>query len=326
MSRKTLYMHVGFPKTGTTTIQSNLALCSARLRAAGICQPDRLGRDAPGHHRVVDLVRTEGAQGFVEYLTEVLDLDRMVLSSESISGLIKKRSELWSEDLVDRLKTKFDVIPIIVLRRQDYMLESSVAQRAKHEKRLDLSFETSDAQRYRYDYLRVTDALARSFGQENVRVVIYRDDVPKDIWQAFCAVLGIDLDLPGQSRPRLNQKPHRRKVLALSQLEGINRSAGEDLLDAMVASDAIKDDGEPFLFSPADRRALLRANAAANRAICEQFGIPEDDAAYFAATEVCDDWAAPEPIRSGEWAAFVSDMVQFLKKRYRDGSGVSPRP
>ena len=326
MPRKTLYMHVGFPKTGSTTIQSNLFSSDAELRAAGICQPDKLGREAPGHHRVVNLVSTEGAQGFVEHLTEVSDLDRMVLSSESISGLIKRRSELWSEDLVDRLKTKFDVIPIIVLRRQDFMLESSVAQRAKHEKTLDLRLETSDAQRYRYDYLRVTDALVRSFGQENVRVVIYRDDVPKDIWKAFCEILGIDLDLPGQSRPRLNQKPHRRKVLALSQLEGINRSAGVDLLDAMVASDAIRDDGERFLFSPADRRALLRANAAANRAICEQFGVPEDDAAYFTATEVCDDWAAPEPISSGEWAAFVSDMARFLKKRYRDGAGAAPGP
>ncbi len=309
MKKKTLFLHVGLHKTGTTSIQKNLMDHEQALRLEGYCQPDRLGRPAPGHHRVARLLIDKGPTVFVDHLIEAADLDNIIVSSESFTTLIQLR-QFWTAELVDLINKHFDVVPILMLRRQDYMMESVFSQKAKHEHKVS----RHAVPNYHYNYLKVVEVLEVSFGRDNLQIVIYRDDKRSDTWKTFCGFLNIDLAAFPPHKSTANQSLHRRKNLALSQIELGNRGMGVATLNAMARSDAIRDDGIKFLFSPTMREDILRKHSESNRVICDRYDISKADADYFCSTEVATDWLPPEEITSDEWAVFVSDVVTRLSK------------
>lgn len=311
MEKKTLFLHVGLHKTGTTSIQKNLMDHEAGLRLAGYCQPNRLGRPAPGHHRVARLIIDKGPSAFVDHLLNATDSETIVVSSEAFTTLVQQR-QFWTKDLVTLINQHFNVIPILMLRRQDYMMESVFSQKAKHERKVELHAVPT----YHYDYLKIVEALEASFGRDSVKIFIYRDDERSDSWKAFCDILGIDLSAFPAHKSTSNQSLHRRKNFALAQIELRYRALGVAAMDAMARSNAIRDDGQKFLFSPQVREDMLRKHTDGNRIICERYNIPEADAEYFCSTEVSNDWTPPDDIASEEWAGFVGELVPYLRKRF----------
>src|SRR5687768_11764911 len=52
---KTIFLHIGSTKTGTTALQSFFSLNEARLKTAGIGYP-RTGRSGVAHHKLAEVI------------------------------------------------------------------------------------------------------------------------------------------------------------------------------------------------------------------------------------------------------------------------------
>lgn len=176
----TLYLHIGPPKTGTTSIQNFLWDNRGVLETHGICFPD-LGYRYPdidfrrnGHF----LVRNKPSEGqevshFEEGLGKIEELarqyDSIILSDEGLwkDGYRKKR--FWTR-LAKGLKEKqLDLRIIVYLRRQDLWVQSFWAQKIKVGKTA-LGFQEYlrfiRESGYPLDYCAYMDLLSGWFGKE----------------------------------------------------------------------------------------------------------------------------------------------------------------
>lgn len=86
-----IYLHCGWPKTGTTSLQAALAKHRDLLAAAGICYPRRIAqRERDAHHDVVEAL-TSSLAGRGAALDELFELlaryrdENLVLSSEFVT-------------------------------------------------------------------------------------------------------------------------------------------------------------------------------------------------------------------------------------------------
>lgn len=312
MTRPKLFLHVGLHKTGTTFIQRNLIVFQDELNSDGFFLPGRLGRIQPGHHEIAHLLRREGPEAFVDVVNDQRNLERIILSAETFSAVIKDRN-FWGPGVYGPLNRAFDVTPIIFLRRQDFMLESVFAQLTK----FDRVGSHLKIPRYEYDYTRVVDLLSTSFGEESVKVVIYRDDEKTDPWLEFCNAVGLNVDRYSSNTRAENSSAHRRKTLALSQLKLPDRASGRFLYAAMQMSNAIHNDEKKFLTPVEDRSHILRENIAGNNLICDRFAAPAEARKFFTSSQVDESWVAPEPISDFEWKAFIQDLAVMASKSAR---------
>lgn len=142
---KKLFLHIGFNKTGSTSIQRNLALNAKALRSRGILYPHDpdapytqrwqhvpLAAAVPGNQLNWLSPRKKKTKGAAwDKLAEVLDASdcsTVILSSEGFGGLTMQAEQ------IDWLKKKlagFDITVIAYIRRQDSYFLSAYQQRIK---------------------------------------------------------------------------------------------------------------------------------------------------------------------------------------------------
>ncbi len=147
--RKTLYIHIGTPKTGTTAIQGFCQDNAEELARHGYCFPDftwlcpdfRSVRN--GHFLVESVKDADGRvcaeaerQIFCRGMERIAELFRtyeaVILSDEGIwMATFERRKSLWRELAAGREEAGFQVKIIVYLRRQDGYLSSSWNQVVK---------------------------------------------------------------------------------------------------------------------------------------------------------------------------------------------------
>jgi hypothetical protein len=129
-----LYLHLGWPKTGTTTLQRAMAEHRDLLDRAGTVYPDRWSREGDDSHNniadwVGDLDRYDTAlRELTDFLTAHAGKD-VLLSSESLTTrLLRPRP---CEALLTMVRTIREVMPVTVvctLRRLDDLIHSLYVQ------------------------------------------------------------------------------------------------------------------------------------------------------------------------------------------------------
>lgn len=150
---KILYVHIGTPKTGTTSIQKFLCKNRNVLEKYGYCYPDFQDL-VPGYSAHINgrfLVQTSmvkskkdriGQRTYRVGMDRVINLfetyDNVILSCESIyRATYSRRSSLWQELKEEGEKHGFSVKIIIYLRRQDLYMVSYYNQKVKMNIRAD---------------------------------------------------------------------------------------------------------------------------------------------------------------------------------------------
>lgn len=137
MNKNTVYLHIGIPKTATTTIQKSLFENKKALLSSGYLYPDT-GITDFGHHNLArELSHFQGQQskfipgkGTLDELVDEIDsskVQNIIISSEVFAPL--------NEGGINILKNKlsnYNVRIIIYLRRQDHFLFSHWAQGVKY--------------------------------------------------------------------------------------------------------------------------------------------------------------------------------------------------
>lgn len=212
---KTVYLHIGTPKTGTTAIQYFCRKNNNLLQQLGFCYPDlgyrypNKGRNRNAHFwfgKVYDenntrdrkeekRIRKEG----MEKIQELLDqYPNIILSDEHFWNAPKMDSSAWMK-LRKQIEKMGAVLKVIVyLRRQDQVVQSYWSQRVKEG--LELSFEeyirTGKYEYFQLDYEERLTMLAEVLEQENVIVRCYEKGQykgkSKDICSDFLDIFGIE--------------------------------------------------------------------------------------------------------------------------------------
>ena len=310
---RSLYIHVGLPKTGSSAIQRFLVDNRAGLAAAGVGLGPYLtatGKSAALRRAIAD----DGLPAVMAGLAASPE-PAVAISSEQLSSMLFE-APAEAEAFRDAARPHFRPVVVVFLRRQDFWHESLYAQQVKTSYADTIEAYTAmmlGTYPGDFDYDACLGRIERVFGADNVRVRLYRDETPagdpNDVIADYLSAIDVRLDR-AQGVGRQNESPHRRKILFLGQVPKPD-PAIQDLAQHMTRvvekSRAIADDGERFLLPPALRHRLVAPNAPGNRAIVARYGLADDG--HFTAVPAADDpdWRPPAPITPAERRAVLGE-------------------
>ena len=327
MSRKTLYLHIGMGKTGTTALQEFFWANRMVLANNGICYPT-LGVKSGAHHLLSPHVPPFLANvwEFIDVAVWAPKLDEVaepaiLLSSELIA---------WAADDIVRafcavLKERFDVKIVIYLRRQDNLVMAGYNQQIKAGTQKRNIHAMLKHQLDRFDYRKKLAPWSSILGDENIiirpyeRGQFFRHDVRMDFMHH---VLGIDVNEDytvdsNNSNPRLSFSAMEYKRLLNNLIADTSQSAEFNavLLEYSEIIDKTSSSiySTQALLSPKDRREMLRNCAPVNEMIARKFlGRSDGKLFYEPDPEITNDWKQ-RVISDDE----ISDISKFIMQRSR---------
>lgn len=213
--RKTIYIHIGPHKTGTTTIQNGLKNNEAILRARGVLVP-KAGKKIAAHHNLAwELLgnkafdRSDGT--WEDLLNEIEgseDINKVILTSEAFSAFGMDEIEAIKKHL-----NAYQIKIIIYLRRQDQALQSLWVQQVRSisVKPIIPSFvdwlEKNDYKTYNTDHYTLINMWENVLSKKAITLVPFtHETVGKSLFEYFLSVCEVSYD--GMSTPpNLNISP-----------------------------------------------------------------------------------------------------------------------
>lgn len=190
---KTLYLHIGTPKTGTTAIQYFCVKNRDTLEKNGLYYPDFGYRFSNSHvnrngafyitnlydenkKRKLEEEKRIRQEGLEKLRRDFETHDAILLSDEGYWNHAKMEEDGWKEllEICKGLSVQLKVI--VYLRRQDELIQSYWAQKVK-ERNLQLSLsqyiENNKYTQFHLDYYERLQIIARVVGKENMIVRAY---------------------------------------------------------------------------------------------------------------------------------------------------------
>jgi len=323
-ARKTLILHVGMGKTGTTAIQNALWDNREVLATAGVTYPT-IGTVANAHHLVAPRCPPFLAHAgwrfldVSEWAPLLLDAgtDRIVMSSELI---------VWAEPdqvaaFCAALRELFDVKACLYLRRQDNTIMASYNQMIKAGTQIHAIDKIIDRQLDRFDYLAKIWPWEKALGAENLIVLPYeRGQFHKgDLIDDFLLkVLGIERPegfAVGDDRnpnPRLSQASMEYKRCINNLVREVASSNRFNPVIARYSEGTDAGSGAIFhehdLLSPEQRAFVMRVFEPGNAYIARKFMGREDGALFLDLEIPKGKRKKPEPDLGAEFRA-ISEMI-----------------
>lgn len=195
MTKPTLYLHIGFHKTGTTSIQTFLAANVGNL-AAQQCLYPQTGRGGNTHFLLANSLKKanmhlQPGKLYRELKQEIeaANLPKIVVSSECFMESIPPA-------LIARHFAQLNVHVVIVvyLRRQDLWLQSLYNEVIRDPSRRYTGSITNmrEVRTNVADYNAVLLGWEKAFGEENIRIRVFeKEQMPLGLYQDFMDVLGL---------------------------------------------------------------------------------------------------------------------------------------
>lgn len=294
MTRPRLHLHIGLNKTGTTYLQAFLQENQVELQAHGFeLAPLDNGKGA--HHALYRLLESEGPRRFRDVLKTRSSAPDVILSCETLCAYLMDPDRAVA--LSESLKQDFDLRLYIWLRRQDRWVESLTVEAAKRRARGDHHRHDPAL----FDFQNRVETLVSAFGEDHVFIRIYRDDLKTDIFDEFLSLVGAPTAGMRRAQPQ-NVSPSRRQTLFLAGLPKMEGSTARFVMDTLISTKSIHDDGQRFLLSPEERRAALEPHIEGNHRIAERYDPTATE--WFASLPPEEpDWFPPGPITVSEWFA-----------------------
>lgn len=244
MNRNSVFIHIGYQKTGTTTLQKHFFPIIDKIQYIGKFYngeqfynfDNKIINDLIFQNELVF------AQNIKEYRKKIMNLlvkNKIVLSEESFlsntmrpstvdmyiispcpAAIGRKLRRLFSEEF-------FDVKIIMTIRRQDEMITSQYAQSYTHYyskyrqtnsfgKFLSYFIRTNQENNFKtaLDYNLVHDEYVKIFGKDNVWVIAFEllQTEPKKFYEAWCELLEIESDK--YSKIALEKEENKRTTSA----------------------------------------------------------------------------------------------------------------
>lgn len=317
MTKKTLYLHIGYHKTGSTSVQTWMDQNREELARAGLFYPETRRNEARNFHgkhlhlfsQIAKAQKSGDDLGdalrriFAPYISEIdgSDCPAAMLSEESFSGM----SPAVIRSL-GFLNDHFDVRVVAVLRRQDEFLQSFYHQSIKTGLQRDFQTYILKGNWTRLYYADALDTWAEVFGREGMMVRSYdKDRATGGLLQGF---LDMVLDKPGAVTAEERQWNASTPSICYEIVRQCYRDgysfddafALRKLIDVTVRTSPKLREAEVFhreYLTPNIRANLREMFAETNARTCEEWFGGED---VFAEFNACTDKSAPlkdEPAR-----------------------------
>lgn len=211
-----LYLHIGLPKTGTSTIQGLLFDNTEALQHQNYLYPRATlgGKSdfAYAHHNLARAAYEQDASIWLSFQKEILAnrSKKLLVSSEAFSNC---RNQTQLEFIKSYLEY-FDVKIIVYLRRQDDFLQALYQtiivygeEAIPFDDFYERMFSEHEKNRSLDYYFLVNDIFATAFGKENIIVRIYEKSqlYQADLLRDFLHTVGIEptsdfaLDIPNNN-------------------------------------------------------------------------------------------------------------------------------
>lgn len=222
---KTLYVHIGTTKTGTTAIQHFCVANRSVLEKKGFCYPEfpyqYIGKSQKRNGVFLTAAAEDEKARFAEAMGKIRELfqdyDNIVLSDEGIWFALKKRRKtLWEELKEAGERDGYGVKAIVYLRRQDDFAISCWNQRIKkrvnEQSDITQTWEEFIRNHKKYinlDYCATLEHAAGILGRENIIVRRYDRNYLKDgmVQVDFLDALGLEVtDEYVMDQPILNTR------------------------------------------------------------------------------------------------------------------------
>lgn len=275
-----VYLHCGWPKTGTTSLQAALVAGQEQLAAAGLLYPERWRRDSDGSHNdLPNLLQAhlDRGCGFDELCDLLSSQDGNVLFSSESLTLWVLLGEHRYRCMLEFLAAMQEVMPvrcIWTLRRFDEVLHSIFRQMSMRKGLGEPKMASL------LDHFRIEDACDRMRGLESLAVdgavyvryeptgghnaaLLRSFDVPEEVVASVCSEI--------DAAPRLNPTPSWKQIVAAENIGAIAARSGVEL-DRDAVCHAFEHDGFRFqhdgpcvLFGPELRRGLHERMLASAR-------------------------------------------------------------
>lgn len=323
--KKQIILHIGFPKTGTTSIQMWFTENTAALAALGVLYPGT-GRDEQGyhygHHRLprslVESPLSELAAAWpdMEKLRDEMansPAQTIVISSEDFSTRLQQSEvDFLAQHLAD-----FDVRIVCYVRRQDEFIISvwstAVAYYGESDPLsccLDHSW---------LDYAGTIVPWARAFGPGAVVLRVFERSqlAGGDAVEDFLSVCGIDASA---GLTPLDHKHHNRRLpahIALIQAylnaHKIDR-ATIARLSALSSMLDHRETGSP-LFARGDRMALLAKHVEGNSSLAQSY-LGRADGRLFYDLTMPNDGTSPVEVNADTHGGVASSIALLVDDAY----------
>ena len=323
MRKKTLHLHLGMDKTGTSALQSFLYTNrDVLIQQKGLCYPETgLWHDRSHHEFAFSVAKLYGySEDNLHSLFRLLhretgNAENVIISSECLFKTPLRDNFTTFYDLVHSV---FDKVRVIVyVRRQDEWIES----RHKHSIISNAELSLDILQRPQFcDYKQFIDRWADQIGKENVTVRAYEKQqfTGGNIFSDFLSLFSLSMDeryrLPTEN---LNVSLGRDETyfkklcndigFVSAGIHGLNQTLVEHTKIALLASN------NDTLMSPAERTDLVRKYSVVNAAIATEYMGRESGVLFL----------DPLPDTGESWEPYgglsveaLSDLWRFIGKHY----------
>lgn len=336
-----LYLHIGTPKTGTTSIQYFLEDNQKIFLDKGYCFPDmgyeyfEIARKNRNAHFLFDCIyhtedkqkyekakkeRSEGIKKLIDYLDSY---DNVILSDENVWIHFQKIENFW-EELKDALEEHGHSIKVIVyLRRQDTYIRSYYTEMVKslHQRRTFVDYINTDTPALiGSDYLSTVDLIASVIGQENVMVRPFERNqlLNGDLYADFLNCLGLSLTdefnctIPTRNETIAGEYIQVKQILNSNPDFARRRSFFRPLAEAsMLHCEKKADYRRATLFPDNNPSQYLEQYEEGNKILAKKYLNREDGILFYEAPKSEE---GLEPYTTEELVLTCGDLILELKR------------
>ena len=307
--KKTLYLHVGMHKTGTTTIQHFLYHNRRMLSRYGLLYPSR-HTYGYAHHETSNFFnkkekflpdfikerygnRKNWESAINAQKKEMLSAsnDKLILSSETFMRC--------NHAMVREYYDEFDIKIIIFLRRQDAWLESTLNQNMKMNMDMETGLEDHTRKKEKnLDYYRLLNLWAEHFGRDNLIIVPFqKSSFPVSLEAAFLQLIDVPWNSRFQRQKAKNTRLNRDCIAYLNDFPEKNRIRNPEfhrIVDLLQNYSVMKPDlpEHRFSYPPQERLDILAKYRESSQKVAKEF-LQLDSGVLFDESEplIQDAWA-----------------------------------
>lgn len=304
--KPTIFIHIGTPKTGTTSLQTAFKSCEQLLLEKMVLYPNAMFFG--GHHDLARNIKNSKdssiISSFFEDITSAYhqkDFNKVVISSEAFFSFAKEEKRIDKSVLTEELLTNirklkqaipgnFNVKIVAYLRRQDLLMEAKYNQRIKYNINFIYSideFRKRSLKGFGLDYDFVLGLWASEFGVENMIVRVYeKTQLPEGTVVDFLRnILKIeDEDVIKQINASTTMENPRLSRDLLEYKYILNKIHKDDLLyrnqlysDFLQVNNQMeRDDRFGNLFTLEERKAVLEYFSETNKKVAQKYLGRED--------------------------------------------------
>ncbi len=303
----TVYLHIGVPKTGTTTLQRFITANRDIIEQKGYVYPD-FGIEYPniGKARNGYFVAFTGKDRFPEEVKEsyrrlaqvAKKWDKIIISDEAIWNR-QKPPGFWK-----MVKEEFDKIGlsmhvIVYLRRQDSLVEAFWSQRVKSKGKMTMSFDEFMVDKYKFmpmDYAKWLDVIREEAQPKELSVRVFERGqlLGGSVIDDFCDVIGMpvtsEFRIPSDANVSLTPD-----VIEIKRI--INRNASfldiyDFYYDAIRAafSKEERTGSRISMFSEEERRAFMEPLEEGNAYVAKKYFGRESGELFYESPKDIEKW------------------------------------